>query len=314
MKMVNVGLLGLGRHGRRYADHLSRGDIPEARLAGFWRRDAAAAAKDAEALGIPALPTPEALIAAVDVVVVVVPAQLHAELTLAAVAAGRPVLLEKPMAPTAAAAQEIVRSGGWVMLSQTLRFDPLTIALEQAFARERLGRLVGFQLEQRLEPRGLAWEDDPEVAGGGVLIQTGIHGIDALRFISQGRRLSVRSAALTSVRGQRTEDHALLTLEQGGVLGQLSTSKIGGSRHHRYALYFEHGGLEADYITRTLTEVKGRTRQVEHVPEVPTVVRSLSAFLEWVSGKRTSCPVTPADAAESLAVVFEAYRIGRSST
>lgn len=317
MKMVNVGLLGLGRHGRRYADHLSRGDIPGARLAGFWRRDAAAAAKDAEALGISALPTPDALIAAVDVVVVAVPASLHAELTLAAVAAERPVLLEKPIAPTAEAAQEIVRSGGWVMVSQTLRFEPLTVALQQAFAEERLGRCVGFQFDQRLEPRGLAWEDDPETAGGGVLIQTGIHGIDALRFISGGRRLAVRSAALGSVRGQRTEDHALLTLELGGVLGQLSTSKIGGSRHHRFSLFFEQGGLEADYIARTLTEVRGRTRQVQSVPEVPTVVRSLSAFLEWVSGKRGSCPVAPADAAESLAVVLEAYaaqRIGRSNT
>lgn len=307
--MLRIGLIGLGRHGRRYADHLVRGDVPGARLAAFWRRDAARGARDAEVLGSPFQARPEDVLAASDAVVVVVPAVEHVALAEAAAAAGLPTLLEKPLARTLAEGTRIVDAfearSGRLMVAQTLRFDPLTLGLRAHLAGG--DPLRGFDLEQRLEPRGLAWEHDPVLAGGGVLIQTGIHGLDAIRFIT-GQRLELESGHLDHLLGHDTEDQAMLRVRAGDVAGHLRTSKIGGSRHHRYALYLDGSGIEADYIARTLTVTRGRDRQVTAVPEIPTVSTVLGAFVGWISGARPDCPVPPREALEAVRVVDEAYR------
>ncbi len=309
--MLRIGLIGLGRHGRRYADHLVRGDVPGARLAGFWRRDAARAAQDARDLGVPALPDPAAVLAASDAVIIVVPAVEHVPLAEAAARAGLPTLLEKPLARTAAEGLAIIEAfearAGRLMVAHTLRFDPLTLALRAHLRREGPGTLRGFDLEQRLEPRGLAWEHDPALAGGGVLIQTGIHGLDALGFVT-GRPLSLVAAHLDHLLGHATEDQATVRVRAGEVAGELRTSKIGGSRHHRYALYLDGSGVEADYIARTLTVVRGRTREVTPVPEVPTVAAVARAFVAWATGERPDCPVPPREALEAVRIVDEAAR------
>lgn len=307
--MLRIGLIGLGRHGRRYADHLARGDVPGATLAGFWRRDTARAAEDARVLGVPALPDPRAVLAGSDAVVIVVPAAEHVPLACAAAEAGVPVLLEKPLARTAAEGATIVEAfearSVRLMVAHTLRFDPLTLALREHLTRE--GGLRGFDLEQRLEPRGLAWEHDPALAGGGVLIQTGIHGLDVLGSIT-GQPLSLVAAHLDHLLGHATEDQATVRVRAGDVAGELRTSKIGGSRHHRYALYLDGSGVEADYIARTLTVVRGRTRETTPVPEIPTVAAVASAFVAWLEGARPDCPVPPREALEAVRIVDQAYR------
>ena len=77
-RSLGVGHLGLGRHGRRYADHLARGDIREARLVAVWRRDRAAGRRDAAHYDVALAPTPIALCERRDVDIV---AQLLVELT-----------------------------------------------------------------------------------------------------------------------------------------------------------------------------------------------------------------------------------------
>lgn len=307
--MIRVGLIGLGRHGRRYADHLVRGDIPGARLTGLWRRDPARAASDAHELGVPALPDPAAVLEVADAAVIVVPASEHLPLAELAARKGLPTLLEKPLARTVAEGTAIIEAfesrGGRLMVAHTLRFDPLTLALRDL--ADQSGELRGFDLEQRLEPRGLAWELDPALAGGGVLLQTGIHGLDALRFINR-RPLALVSAQLDHLLGNRTEDHAAVALRVGDAPGLLRTSKIGGSRHHRFALYFAELGAEADYIARTLTVVRGRVRETTPMPERPTVAEGLRAFVTWVRGERADCPVPAREALEAVAIVDAAYR------
>lgn len=298
--MLSLGLIGLGRHGRRYADHLIRGDVAGARLAGFWRRDQAQAADDARALGVPAFPTPEGLIEAADAVVIVVPAAEHVRLARLVGAQKKPLLIEKPLARNATEGREIIDAVERAMVAQTIRFDPLTVLLREH--QTGLGRLRGFGLEQRIEPRGLAWENDVEVAGGGVLVQTGIHAIDALRFIT-GARVSVEHAAFASVLGGATEDQAWLRLRAGDVRGDLRTSKIGRGRRHRYTFFFDDGILESDYIARTFDD--GRT--LRSVPAVPTVVRTLEAFARWVT-EGGDCPVPLEEALDAVAIADAAYR------
>ncbi len=307
---LRIGLIGLGRHGARYAQHLSGGDVPGAQLVAAWRRDATVGAKQCEALGCRFEADLERLIAApdVDALCLVVPAGEHCKIACRIAERRKPLLLEKPLAPTIADACTIIesfeRESTQLVIAQTLRFDPLTIALRDA---AKIGRLTGFGFEQRLENRGLVWEDDPAASGGGVLIQTAIHTIDALRVVTGGE-LQVVAASIARVHYERNEDVALLQLRAGEILGDLRVSKIGRSRHMRFGLYFEDRGVEADYIERILYETRGRDRIATPIPEQATVPALLAAFVAHVRGEAEN-PVPPRDALESLRVVASAYAL-----
>lgn len=315
---LGVGLLGLGKHGLRYARHLAQGDIPGAHLAAVWRRDALQGKAVAAELGTRYHPTVAALLEdpAVEVVFAAIPSGLHRDVSAQVAAAGHPLLLEKPLATTVTAGEAIIAAfkEAHVPLgvAQTLRFDPLIPSMVAAL--KPLGAVKGFGFEQRLEPRGLPWEDDPQAAGGGVLFQTAIHTVDALRVVTGGQ-LRVLAATVDRVHYRRLEDHALLHLEATGgphldpgrALGDIRVSKIGGSRHHHFALYADGGGVEADFIDRTLTVTIGRTRERHSVPEIPTVVASAAAFIEALL-RGAPPPVTGADALENVRVLEAALQ------
>lgn len=313
---IRIGLIGLGRHGLRYAQHLAAGDVPQASLGAVWTRDAEKRGQLAERFGVVNAPTLQALAQSdVQAVVAAVPAGLHLPVVQACAAAKRPLLLEKPLARTPSegaqmcAAMEASHSP--FMVAQTLRFDPLVLALADNLPS--LGPLAGLSFEQRLEPRGLAWEDDPELSGGGVLMQTAIHTVDAARFITQASATELLSATTERVHYTHNEDVGLLHLRLGGgpnltrpITADVRVSKIGGSRHMRFALFGSEGGLEADFIDRTLIHTVGRQRTVQAVPEIPTVPTITSAFVQSLL-RNTACPVPARDALRSLQVIAEAY-------
>ena len=314
---VRFGIAGVGRHGVRYARHLHRGDIPGARISRVWRRNAEAGQAVAEEVGAIYSPTFEALIEAddVDAVIIAVPSGLHHRLALAVAALRKPLLLEKPLAKTTAEGRAIVEAFAEaavpLSIGQTLRFDPLLEAGRTAAAS--LGRLVGCSFEQRLEPRGLAWEEDPTLAGGGVLAQTAIHAADALRFLTRPTHVEVVGGLLGRHHYPHHEDAGLVHLvltgcpaaEGRAVFADLRVSKIGASRHHRYALFYERGGVELDFIERCLLVTEGRERRAVPVPEEPTVPQLTRAFVAFLTGGPN--PVDPVDALASLAVIEDAY-------
>lgn len=316
---LGIGLLGLGIHGIRYARHLAEGHVEGLKLNAVWTRSEAKGREVARSFGVPWSADPETLVRRpdVDAVVIVVPVGLHVELVEVCAAAGRPILIEKPLCATRADGAAILRfvESAKVPLSvaQTLRFDPLLLRLRSASRDLGLGALRGFSFEQRLEPRGVAWEDAPELSGGGVLIQTGIHTVDALRFLIEPTAVRVREGFRDRIRYRQCEDVAFLALAlsgglagDGDVFGTIASSKLGRSRHHRYQLFFDDGGLEADFVLRTLETTHGRDRQVEHVPPEPTIARTLEAFARFLVGRGPN-PVTGAEALEAVAIVERGY-------
>ncbi len=314
--MLRFGLIGAGRHGERYLRHLAAGDVEGASITAFFRRDLEKAETLAEATGIPFERTLEALLRRrdVDALIAAVPAGLHETVALAVAAHHKPLLLEKPLAPTVREGRNIVEAFAprELMVAQTLRFDPLVEALRAAHLSE--GTVRGFSFEQRLDPRGLLWEDHPSISGGGVLLQTAIHTADALRFVLRPANVEVLAAVKDSVEYQNNEDHASLILRTGEALGTLSASKIGQARTLRFALYLDRCMVEADLIFRTLTTVRGKERQIQNVAERPTVVAAARAFVQTVNGEREN-PITGEDALASLQIVETAYQLtgGRST-
>src|SRR5438093_8419815 len=109
MRRIAVGLIGAGKHGQRYAQHV-HADVPELTLAALCRRDATAGTAQAGALGCRFHAEWEALVAdpGIEAVIAVVPPTLHPPIVAPVTAAGKPLLIEQPLATTGRAATQIV--------------------------------------------------------------------------------------------------------------------------------------------------------------------------------------------------------------
>src|SRR6185295_3958427 len=174
---LGIGVIGTGKHGERYLRHVA--EVPALRLVAVCRRNQARGEEQARAHGCRYYGTPEALIADpdVDAVVLVVPPTANERIAVAAAAARKALLVEKPLAPTLAACRTIVdavaRAGVPAMVAHTLRFNSVVAALVRA--RDSIGPLPAAVLTQRFEPSVLPWLDRPEEAGGGIILHTGVH-------------------------------------------------------------------------------------------------------------------------------------------
>lgn len=321
-RTLGVGLLGLGRHGRRYADHLARGDIRQARLVAVWRRDQAAGRRDAAHYGVAVAPTPIALCERrdVDIVAVVLPPGLYPPIVDAAARAGKAILLEKPLAATPAAARRILRAVRQArvpaMVAHTLRFDSRVRALVREV--RKLGPVRTLQFVHHLPNRGVRWESEATHGPGGILHQTATHGLDLIRFIT-GREARRVSCLAWRVRNPRVPDVALIRVELvGGATAALSMGKFTAGLSHAIEAVCDGGIVRADLVTGTLTVSRGgggsttrRSRRREWVvPAAPTIPLALGAFARTIRAGRAP-PVPLADAARTHALVEAALTSAR---
>ena len=153
---VRVGIIGVGimgsDHARIFAAH-----VPGASVTAIYDADAARAraiAEETGAAGIAA--TPEALISdpKVDAVLIASPDATHAPLTIAAIAAGKPVLCEKPLAPSSRDCLDVVAAevkGGkqLVQVGFMRRFDPSYLAMKAKWKSGALGKPLMFHCVHR---------------------------------------------------------------------------------------------------------------------------------------------------------------------
>jgi predicted dehydrogenase len=126
--------------------------------------------------------------AGVDAVVVGTPNALHAPQTVAMLAAGKHVLVEKPMATSVAGCDEMLAaargSGATLMVAHCWRFHDDVRAMRDRIASGALGEVVktrGYGVHAGWGPSG--WFVDPALAGGGALVDMGVHAIDTARFL-----------------------------------------------------------------------------------------------------------------------------------
>jgi predicted dehydrogenase len=285
MRPIAVGLIGAGKHGRRYAQHIVA-DVPELTLVSLSRRDAALGREQATALGARFSADWRDLVAdpAVDAVVAVVPPSLHPAIAEAVAAVHKPLLIEKPLATTGAAAREIVHrlAGHPVLMAHTLRWNAVVHALRDRLAT--LGPLRALWLNQRFEPSILPWFDDPAVAGGGIALHTGVHSFDLVRFLT-GREVTRVFCRVARVQTRHTEDNflALLELEGSAALVAASGSRSTQGRSGLIDIACAEGQLVGDHLHGFAYAVRGLERTPIALPDpVPTVREVLRAFVRLV--------------------------------
>lgn len=160
---IRVGVIGTGNIGTSHARDLATG-VSGATVSALYDFDGARAAELAAELGAVAVPSYEELIASdlVDAVLIASPDQFHAEQALACLAAGKPTLCEKPLAPVEADARavldaEVALGRRLIMMGFMRRFDPGYRELKGQFGPDGIGEPLIVRNAHRNEvaPYGL---------------------------------------------------------------------------------------------------------------------------------------------------------------
>lgn len=225
---VSIALAGAGLMGRRHAAAIEA--VADARLAAVVDPDAAARGF-ADQCGVPWYPDLSALLATdrPDGVVLATPNQAHEAQGLDCVAAGLPMLVEKPVATTVASAQRLVdaadEAGVAILVGHHRRHNPLIRKAKALIDDGAIGRIVAVQ--------GLCWLYKPDdyfdaqwrrKAGAGPVFINLIHDIDLLRYLC-GEIVSVLARDSRAVRGNEVEDTAAVVLTfENGALGTVLVS------------------------------------------------------------------------------------------
>ncbi|WP_235939783.1 Gfo/Idh/MocA family protein [Occultella kanbiaonis] len=227
---LGIGIIGLGAIGVTHARALRA--LPGVNLVAFSGGSSQLAAES----GWPGAVRldPDAVIAHPEVAAVAVctPTEWHAQLAIAAAEAGRHVLVEKPMATSVADAERLAalqaERGVVIAMVAQRRFEAEFAYVKSLLDAGHLGRV-------RLATTHVHWHRDDDyyaaagwrssmAAGGGSLMNQGVHNVDLLRWLC-GSVADVTAQYGTLGHELDAEDTTVATLRfTSGALGMISTS------------------------------------------------------------------------------------------
>ena len=204
----------------------------------------------------------------IDVVDIVTPGHLHADMAIAALEAGKHVLCEKPLANTvdeaqqmAAAAEKAAANGVFAMVGFTYRRVPAASFARDLVARGAVGEIRqvrGQYLQDWLSDAEapLTWRMDKSKAGSGALGDIGAHAVDLAQFIT-GMSLESVSGIMETFVKERP-----VLAEGQGLSGSAGTER-GPVTVDDYASFnarFDSGALGNFEATRFATGRKNALR------------------------------------------------------
>jgi len=259
---LGFGIVGTGMIAGYHAQAIAQ--IPGARLAGVCGRDTEKVRAFATQHEVPFATTSlDELLARPDVAVVGIttPSGAHLEPALAAIQAGKHVVIEKPLEITTARADRIIAAAAaagvrLVPIFQA-RFGRGAQTVKAALDAGRLGRLVlasAYVKWHRPAAYYTGWKGTLALDGGGAVINQAIHGVDLLQWFA-GLPAEVFAWQTRRVHtGIEAEDTAVAALKfPDGALGTIeATTALWPGWSRRIELGGEHGSvcLEDDHIVR----------------------------------------------------------------
>lgn len=154
-----------------------------------------------------------------DAVVLCTPNHLHEEMAIAALEAGKHVLVERPLSTTSKGAARVIeaaeRSGRVLKVGMPHRFRPEVIALRSFVLGEEMGDLYalrGSWLTRSVPSSRASWRSDRGEAGGGALVDLGIPALDLCMWVI-GFPIPRRVSCVISNDGDAVEHSATIMVE-----------------------------------------------------------------------------------------------------
>jgi predicted dehydrogenase len=337
MKNLRLAIVGLHNHYHAipFADELQKG-IPGMRLIAVSDERQSLVKGWAEGRGLEWTTDSLSLINRQDIDAVIITSytSAHAGEVEAAAAAGKPVLLDKPIATTLADADRIVAASRKVkvMMAYLLRFIPAYREAWAAKEKGAIGKLVSGTYSIRVPAEfikdspgadHMGWYIDPIKGGGGGFLDHGVHFTDFFRWFFASDPASVVSTIGNLTYPElKTDDYgiATYTLKSGAIVTVESTWHAGGwfapltspdratvngtkgeiEFHYQKSPQIEIQGVEAPWRERRTVDFVGRERYEDCYRNL------LIEFRDVVAEDREAIP-SAADGRAALEMVLAAY-------
>jgi len=209
----------------------------------------------------------------------------HCEQTLLAAAAGKHVIVEKPMAIRQREADRMIeacaRARVRLMVAHMIRFSPLAQRIRQRIAEGSIGRVIAaradFSFDASTSPR--TWIFDRKLAGGGPVFDIGVHCLDSLRFVLDDEVVTVSAELSPLPTATRTEETAQIALTfSKGAIGSIFCSFVSPFRRSFIRVTGTEGILSAEDFT-----LGSRTLEL-------TIQHGRAGALEGLSTERVEVP------------------------
>ncbi len=316
---MRVGILSFAHlHAEGYVQNLRA--IPDVELLGFYDPDPERRRRFSEAFNLRAFEELEDLLAlGLDAAVVTSENARHRPLVEAAARAGAAVLVEKPIATTtedARAMREAVHAAGVpFMTAFPMRFSPAVRTAREMVGEGALGpvrAIVGVNHSENPK-RHRAWFADPELAGGGAVMDHTVHLADLYRWILGEEVAEVYAEVQNPFDPEGAVDTAglLLLRTEGGVRASIDASWSRPPNYPRWGhlwmeIVGERGTLVLDAFAGHLhLWSPAGYRWYGFHPDPAQGM--MEAFIESVREGREP-PVTWEDGFEAMRVALAAYR------
>ena len=281
-------------------------------FAGFHDSSAEQRARVASELRVPAFPSLDALLDAVDAAIIVVPTKAHHEVARAALARGIHLLIEKPITATLDQADELValarERGALLQIGHVERFNR---AVRAAAPYLDAPRFIESERLAPFNPRGT------DVA---VVLDLMIHDIDLVHALVQGRVADVRAVGV-GVLTQVDMTNAWLAFENGAV-ANIKASRVSRDKLRKLRIFQRNGYFSLDLGAGTgefyrlrrdidLAELAKSSQSIEKfveriklkAPEGEPLRLEHESFIAAIEGK-APVVVTGEDGRDALAVAM----------
>ncbi len=236
---IKIAVIGVGRMGKLHCRVLS--ELPQAQLVCVVDRDLQAAQAVAAQYHCQALESPAQAAAIADAAIVAVPTVGHIQAALPFVQAGKPVLIEKPIAKSSAEAQQLLdlaaKTGSTVQVGHTERFNP---------AVEALGRYAitpKFIEATRISPFTFRSADV------GVVLDMMIHDIDLVLTMAHGDPVSIEAVGVNVIGVHEDIANARLVFANGCV-ANLTASRLAIKSERKMRIFSEQAYVSVDYAKK----------------------------------------------------------------
>ena len=320
---VRVGIVSFAHvHSPAYAAVLR--DLEEADFVGITDEITDRGKEAAERFGVRYFESAGSLLGEVDAVVVCSENKHHARDVIPALEGGVHVLCEKPIATTTEDARAMMgaseSSGSQLGIAFPVRYLPSMVRARDLVRGGSLGRVLAINGTNHGRIPG-GWFLDPELAGGGAVMDHTVHLADILRWMLDVEVKSVYAEVDSFFGGGETDDSAILTLElEGGPIadGTFATIDPSWSRGDGFPTWGDvtlriagtSGVLDVDPFARPL-------RTFDHTSGSPAwsyTGEDMNALMlaDFLRGVVDGTPTGASglDGLRTLEVVLAAYRSG----